>query len=75
MRSTKQSLSMCCSTSFRFLIASYVLLFTLTTPAFAQKPAQVAESEGGILPWLIAAGICGVICISAFLNPKRSHQA
>ncbi len=41
--------------------------------AWAQKPARPAEDDSGVLQWVIAAGIVVVICVTAFLNPKRSH--
>jgi hypothetical protein len=41
--------------------------------AWAQRPARLPEDESGILQWVIAAGIAVVICVTAFLNPKRSH--
>lgn len=31
------------------------------------------EDSSGSLPFLIAAGIAVVVCLSGFLNPKRSH--
>lgn len=42
-------------------------------PAVAQKPARLPDEGGGALPWLVAGGIVVIICLSAFLNPKRSH--
>ena len=41
--------------------------------AWAQKPTRPPEDDSGILQWAIAAGIVVVICVTAFLNPKRSH--
>lgn len=41
--------------------------------AWAQRPTKPPEDESGILTWVIAAGIAIVICVTAFLNPKRSH--
>jgi hypothetical protein len=41
--------------------------------AWAQRPASVPAEGGGYLPWLIAAGIAVLVCVCAFLNPKRSH--
>lgn len=50
------------------------LLFCLSSGAvFAQKPVKPPETEGGVLPWVIALGLMVVIGVSAFLNPKRSH--
>ena len=45
-----------------------------STPAWAQMPVhQMPEEESGMLPWGIAVGLAAIICVSAFLNPKRSH--
>lgn len=41
--------------------------------AWAGKPTKPLEGDGGFLPWVVAAGIAVVICVTAFLNPKRSH--
>ncbi|GAG39491.1 unnamed protein product [marine sediment metagenome] len=46
-----------------------------TAPAWAQRPGHVVEEEGGLLQWGIAVGLAIVICVSAFLNPKRSHRS
>lgn len=47
-----------------------------TAPAWAQRAGRVAEEEeGGLLRWGIAVGLAIVICVSAFLNPKRSHRS
>ncbi len=40
---------------------------------WAQTPGRPPEAGSGILPWCIAAGIVLVVCITAFINPKRSH--
>jgi hypothetical protein len=41
--------------------------------ALAQQPARLPEGGSGVLQWVIAAGIGVIVCITAFLNPKRSH--
>jgi glycosyltransferase involved in cell wall biosynthesis len=42
--------------------------------AWAQRPVhQMPEEESSLLPWGIALGLAAIICLSAFLNPKRSH--
>ena len=39
----------------------------------AQQTGRLPNEEGSVLHWCIAAGIVFVICITAFMNPKRSH--
>ena len=41
--------------------------------AWAQKPAKPPEDDSGVLQWVVAAGIAVIICVTAFMNPKRSH--
>ncbi len=44
--------------------------------AMAQKQARFTDEDGSsILPFAISAGIVVLICIGAFMNPKRSHLA
>jgi hypothetical protein len=41
--------------------------------AWAQKPARMPKDESALIPWAIAGGIIVLVCVCAFLNPKRSH--
>ena len=55
------------------VVGAAVVVHGSALSAWAQKPAKLAEDDSGILQWVIAAGIAVVICVTAFLNPKRSH--
>jgi hypothetical protein len=55
------------------LIAGPVALCLSDGVAFAQQAARLPDEDGGLLQWAIAAGIAGVVLVTAFLNPKRSH--
>ena len=54
-------------------IIAAVVVHGTAVSAWAQKPIRPPEDEGGVLTWVVAAGIAVVICVTAFLNPKRSH--
>ena len=54
-------------------IIAAVVVHGSALSAWAQKPIKPPEDDGGVLPWVVAAGIAVVICVTAFLNPKRSH--
>lgn len=54
-------------------LAAVVTVHAATSEALAQKVATPTDEDGGMLSWLIAAGIIVVVCLSAFINPKRSH--
>jgi hypothetical protein len=56
------------------LSAATVTLCTCTPALLAQKPAASPESEGGYIQWLVALGLVGLVCATAFMNPKRTHQ-
>ena len=43
------------------------------TLAVAQATGQPVERESGWLTWVVAGGIIGVVCLTGFLNAKRSH--
>ena len=47
---------------------------TLAATARAQTPATLPGDGGGILPWAVAGVIAVVVCLTAFLNAKRSHM-
>ena len=43
-------------------------------PAWAQRPVQqMPEEESSMLPWGIGLGLAAIVCVTAFLNSKRSH--
>ena len=58
--------------TWRWLVAVWLVLANAST-ALAQRPARLPDEDGGLIQWAIAAGIIILICIPAFLNPKRSH--
>lgn len=58
---------------FLRLVVAAIVLHGSALSAWAQKPAKPPEDDSGILQWVIAAGIAVVICVTAFMNPKRSH--
>ena len=68
--------SACDWTGVRYRRPAVVAMLTvhmLAVSAQAQRTGKVPDEEGGLLQWCIAAGIVLVVCITAFLNPKRSH--
>lgn len=54
-------------------VIAAVIVHGSALSAWAQKPTRPPEGDGGVLPWVVALGIAVVICVTAFLNPKRSH--
>ena len=54
-------------------VVAMLAVHMLAVSARAQQTGNLPEEESGLLQWCIAAGIVLVICITAFLNPKRSH--
>ena len=57
-----------------WLIAVGGLLMHLAAASvWAQKPGRIADEDGGILQWVIAGVLALLVCIPAFINPKRSH--
>lgn len=53
-------------------LAITALLF-ISAPADAQIPAKLPGEDNGWLQWGVAIGLAVVICISGFINSKRSH--
>ena len=54
--------------------AVFCAVILMCSPVYAQRLSQLAREEtGGYLPWVIAVVIGVVVCLPAFLNPKRSH--
>jgi len=58
------------------------IFFAVLTGAFvmisngvvvAQARGTVVERESGWLTWVIAGGLIIVVCLTGFLNAKRSH--
>jgi len=41
--------------------------------AAAQAPGTAVERESGFLTWVIGGGLVIVVCLTGFLNAKRSH--
>ncbi len=58
---------------WRTWVASMVLIHLASFPAQAQVHATLPGEDGGMLQWGVAAGVAVVICLTGFLNPKRSH--
>ena len=50
-----------------------VTLHVCAATVWAQKNAPVPDEEDGWLKWAVAAGLAVVICVTGFLNAKRSH--
>ena len=62
---------------WRPLLAAGVIglgVHLLASSASAQTPGNVPGEDAGFLQWVIALGLCVVVCATAFLNPKRSHM-
>ena len=57
-------------------LAAGVLLAMHATAgsAWAQNAVRLPEEDKGLVQWAVALGIIILICISAFMNPKRTHQ-
>jgi len=48
-------------------------VLVLSRDVFAQATGNPVEREGGWLTWVVAGGIIGIVCLTGFLNAKRSH--
>jgi len=55
----------------RFWPCAFVMMFSGV--AVAQAPGRPVDRESGWLTWVIAGGIIIVVCLTGFLNAKRSH--
>lgn len=55
------------------IAAGFLAMDLMAATAWAQKQGRVPNEDGGWLQWGIAAGLVVVVCVPAFLNPKRSH--
>ncbi len=58
----------------RLVLASFAVLAT-TLPVFAQQRWSPPNKDKGMLQWVVMLGILILVCIPAFMNPKRSHQS
>ncbi len=54
--------------------AAFAVQAVFAATARAQAPATLPGEDGGMLQWVVAGGIAVVVCLTAFLNPKRSHM-
>ena len=58
------------------LLGTIVSLWTFhacSAFAFAQAKGRVPDEDGGIIQWVLAAGLIVVICGPALIPTKRSH--
>lgn|GEM_PF-4456366 len=53
---------------------SLIVAVGSTSTLMAQTPVTVDEKGGGMLDWVVALGLAGIVCVAGFWNPKRSHQ-
>ena len=51
------------------------LIDLMADNVLAQKKASLPEEGDTLMRYGVLIGIVGLIGVSAFLNPKRSHQA
>ena len=60
----------------RYWVAAGTLLAMHVTAgsAWAQTAVRLPEEDKGLVQWAVALGIIILICIPAFMNPKRTHQ-
>jgi hypothetical protein len=59
-----------------WFVAAWMLTVHLAgSAAWAQRAAQATDEGKGLLQWGIAAGLAIVVCIAAFLSPKRKQPA
>ena len=56
-----------------FLLAGATAFHESATLVVAQTPASLRENKESWLPWVIAAALAVLVCVTAFINPKRSH--
>jgi len=57
----------------KYLIWGGCVLHGLAGSVFAQDQGRLANEDSGLLPWLITGGLIVIVCITAFINPKRTH--
>ncbi len=56
------------------LFAAALATHLTTASAWAQKPASLPGEDNGMIQAGVALGIAVLVCIPAFVNPKRSHH-
>lgn len=62
------------SKAARIAVSSILLGHLFAAPLFAQRPVrQMPDEDSGMAQWGLAVGIGVIVCLSAFLNSKRSH--
>ena len=58
-----------------WVVAGTIIALHLTSAAaWAQRPGHLPKDDKGFLQWGVGVGLAVLICASAFLNSKRSHQ-
>ena len=56
-----------------FAAASAIFLHLSPGIAWAQQDGVAPEAEETWLKWAVAAGLAVIICITGFINARRSH--
>ena len=51
-----------------------IALHLTSVAAWAQRPGALPKEDKGFLQWGVGLGLAVLICATAFLNSKRSHQ-
>lgn len=62
-----------CMRPWSAILVAVLWLHGVGADAWAQRPARLPNQDAGYLQWGVALGLAAVICLSAFLSPKRSH--
>ena len=55
------------------IIVAAAALHASAEIVWAQKDSGPADHEEGWLKWAVAGGLAVVICITGFINAKRTH--
>ena len=50
-----------------------VALHAMSSVVLAQDPARLPGQEPGFTNYMVAVGLVVVVCVTALINPKRSH--
>ena len=56
------------------VVVVVALFFFTASPALAQVTGRLPGKDAGVMQWVIGLGLALLICITAFINPKRTHQ-
>ena len=56
-----------------WIIVATAALHASAGIVWAQEDSGPAEHEEGWLKWAVAGGLAVVICITGFINAKRTH--